>query len=194
MNKIKLIVGLGNPGDHKFNRHNVGFIALDMYASHHGFEDGILKTPSGKINIKHKIVFDHPVILLKPQDFMNSSGIATSFVVKELQVDNSNVLVIHDDMDFEFGQFKIKSDGGYGGHKGIQSIIDRIGSDFGRFRIGIGRPNKRQTAIDYVLSNFKCEETKRFCNICSIIINICDSFVEYGCQKTMNKYNSLGEF
>lgn len=190
MKNTKLIVGLGNPGErYKFNRHNIGFMSLDMYASHRNFENGILKTPNGKVNIKHKVVFEHPVILLKPQDFMNSSGIATSFAVKELQVDNSNVLVIHDDMDFEFGQFKIKSGGGYGGHKGIQSIIDKIGKDFNRFKIGIGRPNKGQIAIDYVLSDFNMSERKSFCELCNLVIEIVDSFIEHGAQLTMNHYN-----
>ena len=190
MNDIKLIAGLGNVGKlYASNRHNIGFMMLDAYANHHNSKNGMIKT-SRKLNVRYSL---GSVILLKPPDFMNSSGEAIKEVKEKLDIDNKNILVIHDDMDFDFSVVRLKSQTKNTKHNGVKSVSNCIGNDFARCRVGVGRPlYKDQTEYDYVLSNFSLNENKQMCLLSQLVIEIVDSFVEHGVQKTMNKYNKLG--
>jgi peptidyl-tRNA hydrolase, PTH1 family len=188
---MKLIVGLGNPEPkYKLNRHNIGFILADAYARSRNFKNGLVRTSNKPIAIQCGIVAKQPVVILKPQDWMNSSGVSVKLIEMVLKQKNEDVLVIHDDLSFDFGDFKLKPNGSSGGHNGVQSIINTIGKDFNRFRVGIGSPEEGQTPYDYVLSDFTLSEQKWFCELCSLTISIVDSFIEHGAQKTMNTFNS----
>jgi PTH1 family peptidyl-tRNA hydrolase len=145
---IKLIVGLGNPGrQYQNTRHNVGFLFLDELlnktggnwsndAKFHGLTATLDKT-----------------LLLKPGTFMNKSGLSVGKLARFYKISPEEILVVHDELDFNPGIVRLKKDGGHGGHNGLRDIIDHLGSkDFYRLRIGIGRPQAGKVVADYVLS------------------------------------------
>lgn len=150
---IKLIVGLGNPGQqYEKNRHNAGFLFLDRLISQSGgvwVKDikfhGLVATVQVKAD---------KLILLKPETFMNRSGQAVGAVVRYYKIQPEEILVVHDELDFAAGVVKLKRDGGHAGHNGLRDIIAHLDSkDFYRLRMGIGRPAAGKAVADYVLSN-----------------------------------------
>jgi PTH1 family peptidyl-tRNA hydrolase len=155
--KMKLIVGLGNPGE-KYNktRHNIGFEVIDILAEDlkiSGFRDKF----QGLIG--ETVVNDEKVFLLKPETFMNLSGNSINEVIKFYKIDpQEDLIVIYDDMDLDKGQLKIKLKGSPGGHNGIKSIISHIGEDFIRIKCGIGKSKSREETVNYVLGRFSKDE------------------------------------
>ena len=151
---MRLIVGLGNPGN-KYcrNRHNVGFILLDELTEKLGLEwDDSAK-------LKAKIAKNSDLILVKTSEFMNISGGSVSLAFHFFKVPLDELTVIHDDVDLEFGEVKRQFSSGAAGHHGVESIISSLGTkDFWRARVGIGRPTNAQPVEDFVLSNFSDEE------------------------------------
>ena len=154
---MKIIVGLGNPGRaYERTRHNAGFMAVDELA-------GILHVDSaqekhhaliGKVRIESE-----EAVLVKPQTYMNDSGRAVAAVLRDAYRTVSDLIVLHDDLDFPLGSVRVKVGGGHGGHNGLRSIIEYLGSpDFIRVRIGINRPALNMDPADYVLSPFLAEE------------------------------------
>ena len=150
-----LVVGLGNPGrDYAGNRHNVGYLVADQLARRHG---GAWRSKfSGQLA---EIRLDgHKIALLKPETFMNESGRAVSAATRFYKLEPGEVLVIHDEGDFELGRLELKVGGGLGGHNGLRSIVQHLKTqDFLRLRIGVGRPERGdpRPLADYVLSNFE---------------------------------------
>ena len=153
-----LVVGLGNPGrEYARNRHNVGHLVVDELARRHG---GSWKSKfSGQIA---EIRLDgHKVALLKPETFMNESGRAVSGATRFYKLEPGEVLVVHDEGDFELGRLELKVGGGLSGHNGLRSIAQHLKTpDFLRLRIGVGRPGRGdpRPLADYVLSNFGPED------------------------------------
>ena len=148
---MKVVVGLGNPGEkYAKNRHNVGFMVIDE----------ILKTYVASPHASKKLqailyVLDKNRLLVKLQTFMNASGKAVNRVVNFYKVKPQGLLVVHDDVDLEFGEIKHQFGRGSAGHKGVESVIDALGSDqFNRVRVGIGRPSTPIEIEDWVLRNF----------------------------------------
>ena len=154
---MKLVMGLGNPGEeYKNNRHNIGFIILDKIAESLSVDFDNHKKKSLYARGKKG---DIQYILLKPQTFMNLSGESAIYISKFFNVSVEDIFVIYDDMDLPFGTFKIKKGGSSGGHNGIKSLIAQLQSeDFFRIRIGIGRPSFGKKVNDYVLSSFSKSE------------------------------------
>jgi peptidyl-tRNA hydrolase, PTH1 family len=152
---MKLVVGLGNPGTkYAKNRHNVGFMVAD-----HLYEDGRLPEWKEKFNglFAKGTIAGQDVVLLKPQTYMNESGRSVQAAVAFFHIDvKKDLLVLHDELDLEFADVRLKVGGGHAGQNGIRSIIGALGPDFARVRIGIGRPpaDFRGEVADYVLSNF----------------------------------------
>jgi PTH1 family peptidyl-tRNA hydrolase len=150
-----LVVGLGNPGrEYVRNRHNVGYLVADELARRHG---GTWRSKfSGRLA---EIRLDgHKVALLKPETYMNESGRAVSAAARFYKLEPGEVLVIHDEGDFDLGRLELKVGGGLGGHNGLRSIAQHLKTqDFLRLRIGVGRPERgdRRPLADYVLSNFE---------------------------------------
>jgi len=150
-----LVVGLGNPGrEYARNRHNVGYLVVDELARRHG---GAWRSKfSGQLA---EIRLDgHKLALLKPETYMNESGRAVSAATRFYKLDAGEVLVIHDEGDFELGRLELKVGGGLGGHNGLRSIVQHLKTqDFLRLRIGVGRPERGdpRPLADYVLSNFE---------------------------------------
>ncbi|HKQ55285.1 MAG TPA: aminoacyl-tRNA hydrolase, partial [Methyloceanibacter sp.] len=149
---MKLFVGLGNPDQkHAFNRHNVGFMAVDAIAAAHGFADWRKRfdgfVAEGKLGREQ-------VLLLKPQTFMNESGRAVGEAMRFYKLKPGDVVAFHDELDLVPGKIRVKTGGGLAGHNGLRSMTSHIGSDFTRVRIGIGHPGERDHVKHYVLHNF----------------------------------------
>jgi PTH1 family peptidyl-tRNA hydrolase len=149
---MKLFVGLGNPGQNRaFNRHNVGFMAVDAIAAAHGFADWRKRfdglVAEGKFGREQ-------VLLLKPQTFMNASGRAAGEAVRFYKLKPGDVVVFHDELDLAPGKIRVKTGGGGAGHNGLRSMSDHIGNDYVRVRIGIGHPGQSDRVKGYVLHNF----------------------------------------
>jgi len=153
-----LIVGLGNIGKaYENTRHNFGFIVVDEIIKNYNFNNPSKKFTSELYQGKIK---DDEVIIIKPQTFMNKSGIATSQVKAFYKTPIENVIVFHDDLDLEFGKVKVKVGGGAGGHNGLKSIDSMIGKNYTRVRLGIGRPENKDAVHGYVLGRFNVDEQK----------------------------------
>lgn len=157
--KPLLLVGLGNIGEkYEDNRHNIGFKALDHFAGKFDFPKWSEKHTMRSL-ISENILENSKVILAKPTTYMNSSGEAVQAVQKYYRMANAQTLIVHDDVDIDFGQIRLRIGGKAAGHNGIKSVIANCGEDFGRIRIGIG-PKKPANipSEDFVLKNFSKKE------------------------------------
>jgi len=185
---VKLIAGLGNPGvRYSYSRHNIGFLVLDALAR---MED--IEINRGKFDscIGRGVISRIPVILAKPQTFMNLSGVAVGKLAGYFGINTEDIIVVHDDMDFSIGNIRIKMGGGAAGHKGLISIANNLGRpEFIRIRLGIGRPVASDMAEDYVLGRFSGNEMRvlprTIEKACDAVIDVISS----GVQAAMNKFN-----
>lgn len=154
----KIIVGLGNPGaGYSFNRHNIGFMAIDALADGCHANPWQKKFKSLSTTVK---VGDHTCLLLKPQTFMNLSGEATGEAMRYYKLKPEDVFVIHDDIDLMASQVKVKQGGGHGGHNGLRSIDSHITKDYWRIRLGVGHPGEKHEVTNHVLGNFAKSDKK----------------------------------
>ncbi|QTU82843.1 aminoacyl-tRNA hydrolase [Carnobacteriaceae bacterium zg-C25] len=150
---VKMIVGLGNPGEkYHETKHNIGFMVLDEWAK----REGVTFNHS-----KHKGLFaelfinGEKVLLVKPQTYMNLSGECVKPLMDYFKIDKDDMVVIYDDMDLPIGKIRLRQKGSAGGHNGIKSLIQHLGTqEFNRVRMGIGRPLEFETVIQHVLSKF----------------------------------------
>ena len=152
-----LIVGLGNPG-RKYNstRHNIGFMALDYLASKAG---AVFKESKWESDLVKTTLWSRPILLAKPTSYMNLSGKPVNRIASYYQIPPEQIVVIHDDLDLDAGRIKIVCGRGSGGHNGIKSIIEHLGTrEFIRVRIGVGRPPDQVPPASFVLSKFREEE------------------------------------
>lgn len=182
---MKLVVGLGNPGDeYKDTRHNIGFFVLDNYLGQ---------------NVKWKNRFDglyyekliegEKVIFLKPQLYMNLSGRVVKKYVDYYKISLDDILVINDDLDLDMAVYRLRSSGSCGGHNGLKDIERYLGSkDYKRLKIGIANDKEIDTC-DYVLGKFSYNEKVKLENILPIVNNIIDDFFVLEFTTLMNKYN-----
>lgn len=154
-----LIVGLGNIGEeYNRTRHNIGFACIDEFARQQGFPAWQKKADLNCHLSKQNIGQTH-VILIKPTTFMNESGQAVNAVAKYFKIANSSIVIVHDDLDINFGQIKTKIGGGSAGNNGIKSLIQHLGEDFGRIRIGIkNNLLEKMDSADFVLAKFNKKE------------------------------------
>ena len=183
-----LIVGLGNPGPaYEVTRHNAGFLLLDRLA-----ERCSITLESAKNAIWGRgRVFGKDSVLLKPQTFMNLSGHAVAEFMKAYSVETDSILVAYDDCDLPMGRLRIRKDGGSGGHKGINSIVEHIGgSGFPRIRLGVGRP-AAGSLVDYVLSPFAEEETEALDAMLDRGVASIEAVLSRGLDHAMNSFNSF---
>ncbi len=155
-----LVVGLGNPGrDYAGHRHNVGFMVVDELARRVEAEPFRAKF-SGRLS-RGWLNDDTQALLFKPETYMNLSGDAVQPCAAFHKIPAEDVIVIHDELDLPFGDIRLKRGGGHGGHNGVRSIIGRLGADFARVRVGIGRPPPQWRGADWVLSDFGAEEREK---------------------------------
>ncbi len=182
---MKLIVGIGNPGKQYENtRHNIGFMVIDAYLGDVSYQE--------KFNALYfkKIIAGETVYFLKPLSYVNNSGMAISAFMKYYDIDIEDILVIHDDLDEDVGQYKLKTNSSSGGHNGIKSIISCLGTqEFLRLKIGINNEYRHDT-IDFVLGKLSKKEMEIFNEYIDTYKAIIDSFIKNGVDKTMNIYNT----
>ena len=192
MSDLKLIVGLGNPGpNYARTRHNIGFQSLELFARRHAI-------PLDKM--QHKAMTGQgwvqrgsqraKVVLVKPLTFMNLSGEAVAPIARFFQVEPANILVIHDDLDLESGRLRLRPGGSSGGQNGVKSLIERLGTpDFGRVRVGVGRPPGRMDPAAWVLQNFTPAEEEIFGPLRERIADAVEIWLFEGMTATMNRFN-----
>jgi len=186
---MKLIVGLGNPGrEYEKTRHNVGFMVIDRLALNLGInvDKKMLKALVGQGQINGE-----KVILAKPQTYMNLSGEAVGMLLSWFKLTASDLLIIYDDLDLPPGKLRLRAGGGSGGHKGVQSIIQVIGTEhFPRVRVGIGRPPEPDfETVSYVLSRFGNDEAKAIEEALDLAREAVICAVRDGIERAMNLYN-----
>lgn len=190
-----LIAGLGNPGSkYEKTRHNIGFVVIDALAQEYGVAIQQEKWDSLYCRVS---IADKRVYLLKPQTFMNLSGTSVARFADFFRIPNDHILVLHDDLDMHPGRLKLVATGGPGGHNGIRSLIQCLGTkDFFRLKIGIGRPGQNNIHADipverFVLAPFLESEEKLLEERLGLLLEGIQVFVEFGQQKAMNLLNSV---
>ena len=188
-NETWLIVGLGNPGkDYIRTRHNCGFRALDILAEKLGckVDKGKFQGLYGQCNYQGK-----KLLLLKPQTYMNLSGKSVLQLSAYFNVPPQRIIVMFDDISLEPGRLRIRADGSAGGHNGIKSIIQDVGSqDFPRIKIGVGaKPNPEYDLADWVLSTFSASEEKALGPALDRAADAALSIIDKGVPETANRYN-----
>ena len=154
------LVGLGNPGkQYKYNRHNIGYLAIDEIV-----KKLVIDSQKNKFNGKFykSCIGRKNIILFKSNDYMNDCGYSISKVVNFFKIKNEDLFVFHDDLDLDAGKIRIKNGGSSAGHNGLKSIDEYIGKSYNRIRIGIGHPGEKKLVEKYVLSNFRKEEWLSF--------------------------------
>jgi PTH1 family peptidyl-tRNA hydrolase len=184
---VHLIAGLGNPGpEYHETRHNAGFMVLDRLADLADISvtrkafSGIC----GEGRWQGKRLF-----LLKPQTYMNLSGRSVAAALRFYKLESTDLIIIHDELDIPFGQVKIKEGGGHGGHNGLRSLMEDLGSgDFLRVRVGIGRPAKGDP-IKYVLGNFGKDEGPQLPRLLDGVCDLLGVLLREGVPKAMSLYN-----
>ncbi len=184
-----LIAGLGNPGTrYRFTRHNIGFMVVNAWA------EALNVRLSGrrfKSKCTRTIVKEREVLLLCPQTYMNLSGLALKECVDYFKLKIENILVVHDDLDQAIGRIKTARNGGAGGHKGILSIFENLGTrEFNRLKVGIGRPCCNESVEEFVLSPFYPEHRLLVEKVVGLARQACEMFVLEGIGKTMSRINS----
>jgi len=190
-----IIVGLGNPGDeYRSTRHNVGFLVVDELARRWNTALSLVKWQAECVSL---MVSDKKVHLVKPLTFMNRSGMAVAQFCRFYKVSPDQILIIHDDLDMAPGRIKLVKGGGAGGHNGIKSLVETVGTkDFYRMKIGIGRPGTGTVHSDfpvdkYVLSNFTDDELTVLESRYDDFVAGIGLFLQGSPAKAMNLLNSL---
>jgi PTH1 family peptidyl-tRNA hydrolase len=188
LNKTILLVGLGNPGPEYLNtRHNAGFICLDSFVDATTEMEGWMVKKDLKCEISTGRIGDARVIAIKPTTFMNLSGEAVQATSQFYKIDTANILVLHDELDIDFGQIRLRIGGSAAGHNGIKSVSQHLGEDFGRIRIGIGPKQPTQIkSEDFVLQKFSEAEQAQLPNMKREVNAILSEYV-YGSQVLPNE-------
>jgi PTH1 family peptidyl-tRNA hydrolase len=183
-----LIVGLGNPGrDYASNRHNAGFMVVDELARRVG---GLSFRSKFGGQLAEARLAGEKALLLKPQSFMNCSGQVVAPAARFFQVEPATLIVIHDELDLDFGRLKVKVGGGHGGHNGLRSLFADLGTpDFIRVRLGIGRPPPRMEGADYVLQNFSRAEGRELPFLLGEAADAVELILQAGVTSAMNRFN-----
>jgi len=185
---LKLIVGLGNPRrKYELTRHNVGFEVIDLF--HREVHAGAIKLQSLSLVAEGRLdTVD--IILAKPQTFMNSSGKAVASLVSSYSIPLEDLYVIYDDLNLDLGILRIRRGGSAGGHKGVKSIIDSLGSQsFPRLRIGIGQPSQQMDVMDYVLGRFSVQEREQIEQTEQMAVEALKVMILDGIDSAMNGFN-----
>ncbi|HZS93323.1 MAG TPA: aminoacyl-tRNA hydrolase [Chloroflexota bacterium] len=181
-----LIVGLGNPGpQYERTRHNVGFMTANVLARRYHLN---FRSSKQRADVARGAIGGRSVILAQPMTYMNESGNAVSRLLQYYKIPATDLLVIADDLNLPFGTLRIRPSGSSGGQKGVQSVIDTIGTDeFARLRLGIGRP--RGETIDYVLNRFPPAEEALLPKLLDVAADAVEAVLTRGVKDAMNSYN-----
>ncbi|WP_435203995.1 aminoacyl-tRNA hydrolase [Micromonospora sp. bgisy143] len=186
-----LVVGLGNPGrEYAGNRHNVGFMVAELLAGRVGARFGRHKRAVAEV-AEGRLGFGGPkLVLAKPLTYMNLSGGPVAALSQFYKVPPAQVVAVHDELDIDFGQVRIKFGGGEGGHNGLRSMSKSLGTkDYVRVRFGVGRPPGRQDPADFVLSDFGAAERKELDFLVDRAADVVESVIVKGVEPTQNLYH-----
>lgn len=182
---MRVILGIGNPGDrYRNNRHNIGFKLLDYFASRNSLPfvpaKGSFYFCKGKLG-------NSEYYLVKPTTYVNNSGVAAAEVIETLKIETPDLLVVHDDINLDFGKIKIKLSGGDGGHNGVSSIIYHlVSNEFTRLRLGIGNSFGKGEMAAYVLSDFNPEEEKILEKVFETAGSYIEEFIKGGAKQMLD--------
>jgi len=190
---MKLIVGLGNPGNqYAHSRHNIGFMCVSHFAKERewGFEkkEGLARTAHGRIDSEE-------IVLARPQTFMNASGEAVKKLTIKYRIKPEDLIVVHDEMDLRLGIIRIRKGGGTAGHNGVESIIRELGTaDFVRVRVGVGHPRDSATdeqrhVVGYVLGDFGGDEAEVIKKVIAEVDQAIVTLIKDGLEAAMNRFN-----
>jgi len=191
MDEPWLLVGLGNPGrEYAANRHNVGFMVVDLLAGRMGAKFGRHKRAHAEVAEGRLFVGGPRVVLAKPLTYMNLSGAPVATLAQFYKIPVQNVVAVHDELDVPYGQVRVKRGGGEGGHNGLRSMSKSLGNkEYARVRFGIGRPPGRQDPAEYVLSDFAAAERKELEFLVDRAADMVESVVTKGVEPTQNAYH-----
>jgi PTH1 family peptidyl-tRNA hydrolase len=183
-----LVVGLGNPGPrYAGNRHNVGFLVLDLLADRLGAS---FKAHKGRADVAETRLGELPVVLAKPRSWMNESGGPVVGIARFYKVPLERITVVHDDLDLPYGTLRLKAGGGDGGHNGLRSLTAALGDNgYARVRFGIGRPPGRQDPADFVLRDFAAVERKDLAFHGDRAADAVEALLAQGLEAAQNLYN-----
>jgi PTH1 family peptidyl-tRNA hydrolase len=186
---VKLVVGLGNPGkEYDKTRHNVGFDVLDELVRRTGStlrRGWTVPAWTGRAEIEGK-----NVLLVKPRTFMNRSGQAVAAATQKKGLEPADVIVVLDDLELPRGQIRIRKKGGAGGHKGLRSVIEALGTeDFTRIRVGVGPRPAGEDLVDHVLARFTAEERREVEKAVEVAADAVAAVLRDGVEKAMNEFN-----
>jgi PTH1 family peptidyl-tRNA hydrolase len=185
-----LVVGLGNPGpQYATTRHNLGFLVADILSDRIG--SGFKVHKKSGADVATGRLGGRSVVLAKPRCYMNESGRQIGPLAKFYSVPPGDIVVIHDELDLEFGFIRLKFGGGEGGHNGVRSVANALGTkDFQRVRIGIGRPPGRKDPAAFVLENFTAAERAEVPTICEQAADATELLIELGLEPAQNRVHA----
>ncbi|WP_310773478.1 aminoacyl-tRNA hydrolase [Mycobacterium sp. Z3061] len=185
-----LVVGLGNPGEnYARTRHNVGFMVADVLAARLGAKFKAHKRSGAEISTGR--LAGRAVVLAKPRCYMNESGRQVGPLAKFYSVQPADIVVLHDELDLDFGRIRLKLGGGEGGHNGLRSVAAALGTkDFHRVRIGIGRPPGRKDPAAFVLEPFNAAERAEVPTICEQAADATEMLIELGLEPAQNRVHA----
>jgi PTH1 family peptidyl-tRNA hydrolase len=190
---VKLIVGLGNPGiEYQFTPHNLGFLAIDRIANNLGAE---VRNRQCRALTARAVIAGQPVILAKPETFMNLSGLSVQELVAEYQADvKSDLIVIYDELDLPLGSIRIRQRGSSAGHNGMESILSALGTDeFLRIRLGVAPDRKITDGVKFVLTPFRKAPLKVVDEVLDIAAEAVEVILKEGPAAAMNRFNRKHE-
>ncbi|MBF0413467.1 MAG: aminoacyl-tRNA hydrolase [Desulfamplus sp.] len=190
--QIYMVAGLGNPGkEYSKTRHNMGFIVLEEIARRHNL---IFNSFKFDADITKGLIKETHTILIKPQSYMNRSGSPVQQISSYFKIKTDNIIIVHDELDLPFGRIMIVKDRGHGGHNGIRSVIESLGTkNFIRIRVGVGRPSKvtDNNVTSHVLGKFAGDEQKNVDDIVKTTADACELIISSNLQYAMNSFNSI---
>ena len=188
---MKLVVGLGNPGArYRRTRHNLGFRVVDRLGERWGVTLGGRRHEAELAEGSFALT---RVVLAKPLTFMNLSGESVGRLRRAYHCTAADILAVYDELDLPFGRIRVRGGGGPGGHRGTVSLIEALGREFPRIRIGIGRPPGGSDPSEFVLEPFTAEESGRLDAIIDRAADAVESWIEHGLERTMDTFNRADE-
>jgi peptidyl-tRNA hydrolase, PTH1 family len=187
---MRLIVGLGNPGrEYRDTRHNVGFMVVDEIAKRHNLSMAMAPSQVPDAFLAKRYGAD-PLLVAKPLTFMNRSGEAVAALAHYYDIAAGDLLVVVDEAALPFGRLRARARGSAGGHNGLKSVIERLGTtEFPRLRLGVGRGDARRDLADHVLSTFEADEQPALGEFIARAADAAEMFAAEGIAKVMNTYN-----
>ncbi|HEY8178377.1 MAG TPA: aminoacyl-tRNA hydrolase [Candidatus Limnocylindria bacterium] len=191
---MKVVTGLGNPGErHRLTRHNVGFRVVDLLADRWGLTGaGRVRDGAARLEVQLSDP-DERVLLVKPMKYMNLSGGPVRAALRQTGADPAeDLLVVTDDVDLPLGRLRLRREGSAGGHNGLRDIIASLGSnEFGRLRVGIGRPGSSRVTVNHVLATFKPAERELATEAIAVAADAVEVWLRDGIEAAMNEFNGL---